>query len=154
MPGLKGKFVRREGTMVYFGSQKSGEWRPIELTGAVAPESLIPGEYYELETSQNRLLSAVRLTRSAPAPTPAAQSSRGGDSGASPGAVQQSSLMASATGVVKSCIEKGISPATAMAEGLRWAAMWGDVPRLPPLITVDLDRDEDEAPAPPKDPGW
>ena len=127
--GLKGKFVRREGTGVIFGSQKRPEWKPIDLSGQIDPNGLIPGEYYELELSDNRLVGYTKLASRAP-DSGGGGGGRSYGGGGNGGEVNASSLMASATGFAKSAMESGIckTPAEAAQAGIRWAKMWGEVP--------------------------
>ena len=145
--GLKGKFVRREGTGVIFGSQKRPEWKPIDLSGQIDPAGLIPGEYYDLELSENRLVGYTKL---------AARTGGGGGGGSysapsrpsassNPQEIPMASLMASATGFAKSAMEAGICKTwvDAAQAGMAWAERWGEPP--PPKLK------HKEAPPPPPD---
>ena len=131
---------KREGTDAYFYSRK-GAWKyPIEIRG-IDPMEVVPGYKYELANDFKSIVKRMDLNSyfqadiqehrldvsgsSAPAPTSAP---------ASPSAAPQqqgvplNGLMASATGVVKSCIEKGMEAPEAAKAGLAWAHLWGDIP--------------------------
>lgn len=133
--GLKGKFVRREGTLAIFGSRAKPEWRPIELSGHIDPSGLVEGSYYELETEGNRLTAYRKLDGNARdhAPTDRSQMQTqartpGGGNNASSG-----NLMASATGFAKSAMESGMVKTVpeAIRAGLAWGRLWGEVPADP-----------------------
>ena len=114
---LKGKLVRKEGTYLIFGSRNKPEWRPIEITGHIDPTVLQIGSYYEIDVEDNRLIAATRLD-------PGSQQSPASQPSAGPEVVRMESLMASATGVVKSLLEQGKAPDEAFAAGLWWASLW------------------------------
>ena len=58
---LKGKFVRREGTQVVFGSRNKPEWKPMDVAGSCDMTMLVPERYYELNVEENRLLAFREL---------------------------------------------------------------------------------------------
>lgn len=148
---LKGKFVRREGTSLIFGSRAKPEWRPIEISGHIDPMGLEQGSYYELETSGNSLTGYRKLDGNARdhAPTDRAQMETGARTAGSPGNATSGNLMASATGFAKSAMEGGLVKTVpeAIRAGLAWGRLWGQVPADPadsrPQPTRN-DFDEDE----------
>ena len=106
MSGLKGKFIRRDGTYAIFGSRNKPEWKGIEISGRCDP-NLESGEYYELEMEGRTLVGWRKLapmtgggSYSAPQ-----QSHTAPSQSAAPGEVPMGSLMASATGFAKSAME-------------------------------------------------
>ena len=142
--GLKGKFIRREGTTAIFGSRAKPEWKPIEISGQVDPMGLESGAYYEIELESNRMISYQRL----PPPDGGRSNApaQGAHQGSSrPDVVSRASLMASATGFAKSAMEGGIvkSVPEAIRAGLLWAGIWGDAP---------APQSEQPPPPPPDDP--
>ena len=157
---LRGKFLRREGTLLYFGSKNKPEWRPMEAFGNYDYTQLIEGSYYELEVDGNRLTSFRKLPEPSGGPNrqPAPRPQGRGD------VVSRDSLMASATGFAKSAMEGGLVKTwiEAMEAGLAWAGKWGpapsmessspSVPRTPPFTDRHPPPQEDEYDRP--IPGW
>lgn len=127
---LRGKFLRREGTLAFFGTRSKPEWKPIEISGQIDPTQLEHGQFYELNLDENRLVGYHKLADRAPATYQPPQGGAGQSSshGAPAAKVPLQSLCASATGVVKSCLEKGMPVEDSMSAGLKWAALWGELP--------------------------
>jgi len=154
MSGLKGKFIRRDGTYAIFGSRNKPEWKGIEISGRCDP-NLEPGQYYELEMEGRALVGWRKLepmsggggggSYSAPS-----QSYSAPAQSAAPGEVPLGSLMASATGFAKSAMESGVCKTwTEAAEaGIAWATRWGTVP-APKALRSSIPAPEDKAPTPP-----
>ena len=152
---------KREGTDAYFYSKK-GAWKyPLEIRG-IDPMEVVPGYKYEIANDFKSIIKRMdlnsyyqqdvrkhgldmmageglsRLALAAPAaqasPTPQ---------------IPLNGLMASATGVVKSCIEKGMTPEDSARAGLAWARLWSD---LPPRAERMLVPERPPATAPPPEP--
>lgn len=129
---------KREGTMAFFYSRK-GPWPyPKEIKG-IDPANVIPGhkveidfdsgymsdrgpnQYYQQDLRDHGLATGgpVAAPEAAEAPTHRTQG---------PADIRPDGLMASATGIAKSCIEKGYSVPEALMWGAYWAKLWGSVP--------------------------
>ena len=122
---LKGKFVRREGTLLIFGSTRKPEWRPMEVSGQLDYNQLKPDTWYELTLDDNTN-TLVRFRELPPL--------RGGGPRAGgrvpqpkdPNLITRDSVMACATGFAKSCMESGICKSwmDAAEAGKAWAVLW------------------------------
>ena len=132
MSGLKGKFIRRDGTYAIFGSRNKPEWKGIEISGRCDP-NLEAGEYYELEMEGRTLVGWTKLapmTGGGGSYSAPQQSHSAPSQSAAPGDVPMGSLMASATGFAKSAMESGVCKTweEAAQAGIAWATRWGTVP--------------------------
>ena len=146
---LKGKLVRLEGTAAVFGSQRKPEWRPIDVPGHIDRNQLIPGKFYEMEVDGNRL---IRIREIAAPRLPAGGNPRAGGSARNdPLVIPRASLMASATGFAKSCLESGVTKSwmEAAHAGMEWARMW-DQPQAPPVERPSPPPPVEEEPPPPQ----
>ena len=130
---LRGRFLRREGTLAYFGTKSKPEWKPIEISGAIDPSQMVEGQFYELNLENNRLIGYRKLVDRAPGTYSPPQHGSGQSSSdgarAAPDAVPLQSLCASATGFAKSCLESGKGVEESIEAAMRWADLWGEVPK-------------------------
>ena len=176
---LKGKFVRREGTLLIFGSTRKPEWRPMEVSGQLDYNQLKPDTWYELTLDDNSN-TLVRFRELPPLRNASGGGPRAGGrvpQPKDPNLITRDSVMACATGFAKSAMESGICKSwmDAAEAGKAWAVLWKpdafpqrppeQVPRTVPPNPLPPDSPplrlpSDEAPPPPDpvpgldDEGW
>ena len=164
---MMGTCWKREGTHAFLYSRK-GAWKyPMEIKG-IDPLNVMVGHRYSIDDNKNlshqgengffekdlaehslpdlRARGGTSPSQPAGAANAAAPSTTAGKE--SP---RLDGLLASATGVVKSCLDNGLDPMDAMTWGAYWAGLWGwhTMPRpLQEVVKKSLEGKTPPMPAP------
>ena len=154
---LKGKFVRREGTLLIFGSKNKREWKPIEASGQVDINGLEQGKYYTLWLNDNRLTNYELLPPRESGGS--GQTSSGATAGPAP--LTANCIMTNATSVLTSLLGAAVDYEKAEGLALRWGRLWGPAPfpdsrqHSPPAGWTSPTQYTNALPQrDPDDPGW